>query len=106
MEVEGKLADSFRSSNAEYGFLDSLFLSDDEEYLNKGYDSGVTVNSSMANTASKVTFGIICFGVLFPNRSSTIWNFIFGKREKEKRKVGTNRYKVSNNGENGEVFLI
>jgi len=48
------------------------------KYLNKGYDSGVTVNRfNMANTASKVTFEIICFGVLFPKRSSINWNFIF-----------------------------
>jgi len=84
MEVEGKLADSFRSSNAEDG-LDSLFFNDDEEYLNKGYDSGVTVNSKMANTASKVTFGIICFGVLFPKRSSITWNFILEEGRKRRK---------------------
>ena len=40
MEVEGKLADSFRSSNADDGFLDNCLLlfkdDDEEEYLNKG----------------------------------------------------------------------
>ena len=44
MEVEGKLVDSFRSSNADDGFSDNCLLlfrgddvdDDEEEYLNKG----------------------------------------------------------------------
>jgi hypothetical protein len=56
----------------------------DEEYLNKGYESGVTVNTSIAKIASNVTFGIICFGVFLPKRSSIAWNFIW--REKVTRR--------------------
>lgn len=94
MEVEGKLVDSFRSSNADDGFSDNCLLLfrgddvDDDEYLNKGYESGVTVNRSMANTASKVTFGTICFGVLLPKRSSITWNFILEARRENEKGVG------------------
>ena len=48
------------------------------------------VNTRMAKTASKVTFGIICFGVFLPKRSSITWNFILegvGEREIYKRKA-------------------
>lgn len=45
-------------------------------------------NKNMAKIASRITFGMICFGLLFPKRDS---NFILGgwRWETEKRGEGT-----------------
>ena len=90
IDVDGRLSlavDSPRPSSNEDNEGDEG--GDNEEWLllwyrKIGFDNGEIVKRRMTNIASNVTFGIICFGLFFPNMSSITWNFIFERSEREK----------------------